>query len=43
MSELVQAGGTFSNYPLSLPPAGSQQFAQLNVPYRSRLKGRPAW
>lgn len=34
MSELVQAGGSFSDYPLTLPPAGSQQFAQINVPYR---------
>lgn len=32
MSELVEAGGSFADYPLTLPPAGSQQFAQLNVP-----------
>jgi hypothetical protein len=32
--ELVQSGGSFSNWPLNLPPAGSQQVAVLNVPYR---------
>ena len=42
MSELVQSGGSFSDWPLNLPASGSQQFAQLNVPYRSS-KGRPAW
>lgn len=34
MSELVQSGGSFSDWPLNLPASGSQQFAQLNVPYR---------
>jgi len=32
LPELVQGGGTFSNWPLNLPPAGSQQTATLNVP-----------
>jgi hypothetical protein len=32
--ELVQSGGSFSNWPLNLPPAGSQTTATLNVPYR---------
>jgi hypothetical protein len=34
LPELVQSGGSFSNWPLNLPPAGSQQTATLNVPYR---------
>ena len=34
ITELVQSGGTFSNWPLNLPPAGSQATATLNVPYR---------
>lgn len=33
--ELVQAGGSFSNWPLNLPPAGSQTEVMLNIPYRS--------
>lgn len=33
--ELVQTGGSFANYPLNLPPSGSQTFVTLNVPYRS--------
>lgn len=32
--ELVQTGGSFSNWPLNLPPAGNQTFVQLNIPYR---------
>lgn len=32
--ELVQTGGSFANYPLNLPPSGSQTFVTLNVPYR---------
>ena len=35
MSELVQTGGSFSNWPLSLPAAGSQTEVTLNIPYRS--------
>lgn len=36
--ELVQSGGSFSsNWPLNLPPAGSQTFTTLNVPYRSHF------
>ena len=34
LQELVQTGGSFSNWPLNLPPAGSQTFATLNIPYR---------
>ena len=34
LPELVQSGGSFSNWPLNLPPAGSQTTATLNVPYR---------
>ncbi len=34
LSELVTQGGSFSNWPLNLPPAGSQTFVTLNVPYR---------
>ena len=32
--ELVQTGGSFSNWPLNLPGAGSQTEVQLNVPYK---------
>lgn len=32
--ELVQTGGTFGTWPLNLPPAVSEQFVTLNVPYR---------
>ena len=32
LPELVQSGGSFSNWPLNLPPAGSQTTATLNVP-----------
>jgi hypothetical protein len=32
--ELVSTGGTFGNWPLNLPPAASEQFVTLNVPYR---------
>ena len=35
LPELVQSGGSFGNWPLNLPPAGSQTTATLNVPYRS--------
>lgn len=34
MSELVNPGASFAQYPLALPPAGSQTVVQLNVPYR---------
>ena len=34
LPELVQSGGSFGNWPLNLPPAGSQTTATLNVPYR---------
>lgn len=34
IGELVQNGGSFSNWPLNLPPSGSQNFVQLTVPYR---------
>ena len=34
LQELVQTGGSFSNWPLNLPPAGSQTFTTLNIPYR---------
>jgi hypothetical protein len=34
LSELVTQGGTFGNWPLNLPPAGSQTVVQLNIPYR---------
>jgi hypothetical protein len=30
--ELVTTGGSFSSWPLNLPPAGSQQTATLDVP-----------
>ena len=30
LSELVQTGGSFSNWPLNLPPAGSQTFVTLS-------------
>src|ERR1700735_3180337 len=32
--ELVQTGSTFGSWPLNLPPAASEQFVTLNVPYR---------
>lgn len=32
--ELTQTGGTFSNWPLNLPPAGSQTMVPLNIPDR---------
>lgn len=32
--ELVQSGGTFGTWPLNLPPAASEQFVTLNIPYR---------
>ena len=32
--ELVQSGGQFGQWPLNLPPAVSEQFVTLNVPYR---------
>ena len=32
--ELVTTGGTFGSWPLNLPPAASEQFVTLNVPYR---------
>lgn len=34
IDELVQSGGSFSNWPLNLPGSGSQTEVQLNVPYR---------
>jgi hypothetical protein len=34
MSELVQTGGSFGTWPLSLPTAGSQTEVTLNIPYR---------
>ena len=34
ISELVQTGGSFSNWPLNLPPSGSQTEVNLNVPYK---------
>ena len=34
MSELVQTGGSFGTWPLSLPAAGSQTEVTLNIPYR---------
>lgn len=34
LSELVQNNGSFSNWPLNLPPAGSQTEVQINIPYR---------
>ena len=42
MSELVQTGGSFSNWPLNLPGAGSQTEVTLNVPYRSTQGPRGA-
>jgi hypothetical protein len=32
--ELVTTGGTFGSWPLNLPPAASETFVTLNVPYR---------
>ncbi len=34
IAELVQTGGSFSNWPLNLPPSGSQTEVNLNVPYK---------
>jgi hypothetical protein len=34
MPELVTAGNSFGAWPLNLPPAVSEQFVTLNVPYR---------
>lgn len=34
ISELVQSGGNFSNWPLNLPPSGAQTEVDLNVPYK---------
>jgi hypothetical protein len=34
LSELVQSNGTFSNWPLNLPGAGSQTEVQINIPYK---------
>ena len=34
MPELVTAGNTFGAWPLNLPPAVSEPFVTLNVPYR---------
>jgi hypothetical protein len=34
ISEMVQTGGTFSNWPLNLPPSGAQTEVNLNVPYK---------
>jgi hypothetical protein len=31
---MVQSGGTFGQWPLNLPPAVTEQFVTLNVPYR---------
>lgn len=33
-SELVQSGGSFTNWPLNLPGSGSQTEVNLNVPYK---------
>jgi hypothetical protein len=32
--ELINGGGSFGQWPLNLPPAVSEQFVTLNVPYR---------
>jgi hypothetical protein len=32
--ELVQGGGSFSNWPLNLPGAGTQDAVDLNIPYK---------
>ena len=37
LPELVTQGGSFGQWPLNLPPAGSQTFVTLNVPYRYAL------
>ena len=34
MSELVQTGGSFGTWPLSLPQSGSQTEVTLNIPYK---------
>ena len=34
LPELVTQGGSFGQWPLNLPPAGSQTFVTLNIPYR---------
>lgn len=34
IDELVTSGGSFSSWPLNLPPSGSQTEVTLNVPYR---------
>ena len=34
LTELVQGGGNMNNWPLNLPPSGTQDAVDLNVPYR---------
>ncbi len=34
ITELVQAGGSFTNWPLNLPGAGAQTEVNINVPYK---------
>jgi hypothetical protein len=34
ITELVQSGGSFSNWPLNLPGSGAQTEVNLNVPYK---------
>lgn len=34
IDELVTSGGSFSSWPLNLPPSGNQTEVTLNVPYR---------
>lgn len=34
IGELVTQGGNFGSWPLNLPPSGSQNFVNLQVPYR---------
>ena len=34
LSEMVTQGGSFGQWPLNLPPAGSQTFVTLNIPYK---------
>lgn len=42
--ELVQGGGSMSNWPLNLPPSGTQDSADLNVPYRfSGMSENVSW
>ena len=31
---MVTTGASFGQFPLSLPPAVSEAFAQINIPYR---------